>query len=758
MKGIRGSRYTASFIKNMTKHKFSISGMHCAACSASIEKALNKLPGIKEAKVNLLSETLSVIYDDNLTDCEKIADTVNSLGFICSDYDFNSAKKQSEKVVKQLDGMKKRLYSSFVFFILIMYISMGHMVSLPLPKIISPHHSLLNFALIQLIITIPVLIINRAYFISGLKSLKNGSPNMDTLITTGSLSSLLYGIYLIIMIIANKSSPQTAHDFYFESAVTILTLITLGKYLEAKSKRKTTSAIEALMDMTPKTALLYNDGKITEINANKLKKGDIILVKPGMSIPADGIITEGETSVDESSLTGESMPVSKSIGNEVTTATINLSGSFTFRVTAAGFDTVFSQIIELVEEASNSKAPVSRLADKISSFFVPAVMLISLLSFIFWMFFQNDFNLAFSMGISVLVISCPCALGLATPVAIMVGTGRGAQSGIMIKSAQFLEISHKIKTVVFDKTGTITTGKIKVTEIITNGKISENDFIKLSASLEALSEHPLGKAVVKKADGIELIKCENFKATFGKGVTGTLNGEAYIGGNEKFLNENGYDTSLFAEKSIELKKNGATVLYFGHKNETIGIIAVSDTIRETSRQAIKELNDMGIKTVMLTGDNIKTAEYIGKQVGISQIIADVLPKEKEEKIRSLMNDTNIVAMVGDGVNDAPALSRADVGIAIGGGSQIASNAADVVLMKDNISDVKGLIKLSEKVMKNIKMNLFWAFFYNILGIPVAAGIFYIPFGLKLNPMIAAAAMSLSSVCVVTNALRLRKAD
>ncbi len=742
----------------MSKHKYLVTGMHCAACSASIERALSKTQGITEAKVNLLSETLTVIYDDSVINTEKIKEVVKKLGFGCNDYDFNSAGKSSDKIAKQLNDMKKRLYSSFVFFILIMYIAMGHMIGLPLPQIISPHHNLLGFALIQLIITIPVLVINRSYFINGFKSLKNGSPNMDTLITTGSLSSLLYGIYLIIMIILNRAPKNSAHDFYFESAVTILTLITLGKYLEAKSKRKTTGAIEALMDMTPKTALLFKDGNIIEVAANTLKKGDTVLVKPGMSVPADGIITEGKTSIDESSLTGESMPVSKKAGEEVTSATINLSGAFSFRVTASGFDTVFSQIIELVEEASNSKAPVSRLADRISSIFVPIVMVISLVSFVFWMIYQKDFNLAFSMGISVLVISCPCALGLATPVAIMVGTGKGAQNGIMVKAAQYLELAHKITTVVFDKTGTVTTGKIAVKEIVTKEQLNDNEFIKIAASLEKLSEHPLGKAVVKKAEEleIELIKCEDFNAAFGKGVTGILNGKKYIAGNEKFLNENNYNTYSFSDKATHFKETGSTVLYFGCENETIGIIAVRDTIRETSKQAINELNSMGITTVMLTGDNEKTAAYIGKEVGITKIIADVLPKEKEEKIRSLMGKGEVVAMVGDGVNDAPALSRADIGIAIGGGSQIASQAADVVLMKDNISDVKTLIDLSKKVMKNIKMNLFWAFFYNILGIPIAAGVFYLSLGIKLNPMIAAAAMSLSSVCVVTNALRLRK--
>lgn len=732
--------------------------MHCAACSASIERTVVKAEGVSEAKVNLLSETLLVLYDDNITNDDNIKKAVTDLGFGCDDYDFHSAKKNTDKVLKQLSQMKKQLYSSFVFFILIMYIAMGHMIGLPLPEIISPQHNLLGFALVQLIITIPVLIINRSYFISGFKSLKNGAPNMDTLITTGSLSSLLYGIYLIVMIILNKADENTAHDFYFESAVTILTLITLGKYLEAKSKRKTTGAIEALMDLSPKTALVYLNGEVTEIEANNLKNGDIVLVKPGMSIPADGIITEGETSIDESSLTGESMPVSKKIGDTVTSATINLSGAFTFKVTAAGYDTVFSQIIELVEEASNSKAPVSRLADKISRVFVPIVMGIALISFIFWMIYSKDFNLAFSMGISVLVISCPCALGLATPVAIMVGTGKGAQSGIMIKSAQYLELAHKITTVVFDKTGTITTGKITLNEIIPEESLSENELLKTSASLEALSEHPLGKAVVKKAEelGLELIKCENFNAVFGKGVTGSLNGIDYIGGNEKFLNENSYDTSAFSDYASKLKEKGSTVLYFGCQKRVIGILAVSDTVRPASKQAIKELNDMGITTVMLTGDNEKTACYIGKEVGITQIIADVLPKEKEEKVRGLMGNGKVVAMVGDGVNDSPALSRADIGIAIGGGSQIAHESADIVLMKDNISDIRELIKLSKRVMNNIKMNLFWAFFYNILGIPVAAGVFYLSLGIKLNPMIAAAAMSLSSVCVVTNALRLRK--
>ena len=742
----------------MSKHKYSITGMHCSACSASIEKALSKTNGVTEVKVNLLSETLTVIYDDSKVDTAKIKEAVTKLGFGCSDYDFHLAMKKNNKVSLQLKSMKKRLYFSFIFFILIMYISMGHMIGLPLPDIISPHHNILNFALIQLIITIPVLIINRTYFISGLKSLKNGSPNMDTLITTGSLSSLLYGIYLIIIILLDKNTNNSYHDFYFESAVTILTLITLGKYLETKSKRKTTTAIEALIDMTPKTALLYKDGDITEISANDLKKGDIVLVKPGMSIPADGIITDGETNIDESSLTGESMPVSKKVGDKVTSATINLSGAFSFEVTASGFDTVFSQIIELVEEASNSKAPVSRLADKISSIFVPIVMVISLISFIFWIIYQKDFNLAFSMAISVLVISCPCALGLATPVAIMVGTGKGAQMGIMIKSAQYLELAHKITTVVFDKTGTVTTGEIAVKEIVTKDGISKDEFLKIAASLEALSEHPLGKAVVKKAEEekLALIKCQSFKAFFGKGVTGVLNGKNYIAGNEKFLNENGYDTSLFSNKANLFKENGSTVLYFGCENEVIGIIAVSDTIRKTSKQAINELNNMGIETVILTGDNEKTATYIGKEVGITKIISDVLPKEKEEKIRSLMGKGRVVAMVGDGVNDAPALSRADIGIAIGGGSQIACEASDIVLMKDNISDVKTLIDLSKKVMNNIKMNLFWAFFYNILGIPIAAGVFYITLGIKLNPMIASLAMSLSSVCVVTNALRLRK--
>ena len=758
----------------MKKIKFDIQGMTCSSCSSHIEKAVNKLSGIQNANVNLLSNNMIVEYDENILDDTKIIQAVENAGYRANIAEKRKKYDKPEKIKnsnnEDIKSMKKRLIISICLLVPLMYIAMHHMLyewfGLPVPQIVKDlfhgQENSISFGFTQFLLLLPIIYVNRNYFIVGFKRLFKGTPNMDSLIAIGSLAATVYGIFAIYMIGYglghNKIEivERYSMDIYFESAGTILTLITVGKYLETKSKGKTSEAISKLINLAPKTAIVLREEKEIELDLEKIIIGDIIVIRPGGSIPVDGIIIEGSTSVDQSSITGESIPVEKTIGDNVISGTINKNGCIKMKATKVGDNTTLSQIIKLVEEASNSKAPISKIADKVSGIFVPAVITIAILTVIIWLMTGKSFEFAWTMGIAVLVISCPCALGLATPVAIMVGTGKGAENGILIKSAESLELLHLVDTVVLDKTGTITEGKPKVTDIISN--IEEKELLKIAGSLEKNSEHPLAEAIIEKTKDkkIELIECKEFTAVSGRGIKGKIDGKNYFGGNISFMKENDIDISQIAKKSDELLNMGKTVLYFANESVIIGIIAVADTIKDTSYQAIQELKEKNIKVAMITGDNKVVAETIGRQLGINQVISEVLPQDKEKEVAKLQKNDKKVAFVGDGINDSPALVKSDVGIAIGSGTDIAIESADIVLMKNSLLDVVTAISLSKAVIKNIKMNLFWAFFYNAIGIPVACGIFYPSFGLKLNPMIGAAAMSLSSVCVVTNALRLRK--
>lgn len=747
--------------------KFSVTGMTCSSCSAHVEKAVRKLPGVEQVNVNLLSNSMTVDYTEDQVNSQAIIEAVIEAGYGASQYVKAAEKRQAaqpvDTVQEQLTSMKNRLIISFAFFVPLMYISMGHMAGLPLPSFLTGHHNAIAFAMTQFLLTLPVMYVNRKYYQVGFKTLFRGSPNMDSLIAIGSIAAVVYGIFAIYRIgygLGTGDMDLVARyhmDLYFESAATILTLITLGKYLETRSKGKTSEAIAKLMDLAPKTATVLRDGNEVEIPVEDVAIGDIVVVRPGQSIPVDGVITEGNSSVDQSALTGESIPIEKNPGDKVIAATINKSGFFRFEAQKVGDDTTLAQIIQLVEEAGNSKAPIARLADKISGVFVPIVIGIALLSTIIWLLLGHPFEFALSIGIAVLVISCPCALGLATPVAIMVGTGKGAENGILIKSAEALETAHNIKTVVLDKTGTITAGKPVVTDIIPNKGSSSNYLLQVAATLEKPSEHPLADAIVEKANqiGLSFLETTDFKAISGRGISAQIDGKVCLAGNLAFMEENSITTSELSAQSDTLANNGKTPLYFAEDGKLIGLIAVADVVKPTSRNAIHELEQMGIEVVMLTGDNRKTAETIQRQLGISRIVAEVLPQDKEREVRAIQESGKVVAMVGDGINDAPALVRADVGIAIGAGTDVAIESADIVLMKSDLMDVVTAIQLSKAVIRNIKMNLFWAFFYNSIGIPLAAGVFYSILNWKLNPMFAAAAMSLSSVCVVTNALRLK---
>ena len=705
---------------------------------------------------------MQIDFDESKLTEEKIADSVTQAGYGMEIPTGKSEKKEEKEdiVEKNIENMKKRTIWSFIFLIPLMYVAMGHMAGLPQPSFLRGDANAVSFALTQLLLCIPVLYINRAYFERGFRSLIHGAPNMDTLISVGSGASLIYGIFAIYRMGYGLGTQNMElvhrylHDLYFESAVMILALINIGKYLEARSKGKTSEAIQKLMDLAPKTALVERNGQVVEIAAEDMLTGDILQVKPGSSIPADGVVIEGRTSVDEAAITGESMPVEKKEGDTVTAATLNKTGFIRMRATRVGQDTTFSQIIRLVEEASSSKAPIARMADKIAGIFVPTVMGIALLTGIVWLLIGAEFEFALSCAIAVLVISCPCALGLATPVAIMVGTGKGAENGILIKSGEALEITHNVQSVVLDKTGTITEGKPVVTDIISFG-MSENKILEISAALEKKSEHPLAEAVLLKAKGMELPNAENFAAIPGKGITAKIQGNIYYAGNRKLMQEQGISCEKALSSMEKLSEEGKTPLILADEKQVLGIIGVADVVKPTSAKAIQELKKLGIQVIMLTGDNARTAKAIQKQLDIDTVIAEVLPQDKEREISRLQEEGKTVAMVGDGLNDAPALARADVGIAIGAGTDVAIESADIVLMKNDLQDVATAIELSKAVIRNIKENLFWAFFYNVCGIPLAAGVLYPVFGLKLSPMFGAAAMSLSSLFVVSNALRLR---
>lgn len=742
------------------ERKFSVTGMSCASCSARIEKAVSAVKGVESCSVNLL--TNSMITEGNASS-EDIIKAVTDAGYGAFEKDdkdisdnINSDELSADKDLKIL---KNRFFRSLGFLIVLMYFSMGYMMwNFPLPSFLNGNHIAVGF--IQLILCAIIMIINKKFFINGFKGFIHKSPNMDTLVALGSGASFLYSSYALFAMTNThiKGNSELAmnymHEFYFESAAMILTLITLGKMLETHSRGKTTNAIKSLMDLSPKTANIISDGNEITIPAENIKKGDIFIVRAGESIPADGIITEGNCAVNESALTGESIPVDKNVGDTVSSATINQSGFIKCETIRTGEDTTISQIIKMVSDASATKAPIAKSADKISGIFVPAVIIIALITFIIWLIAGQTFGFALARAISVLVISCPCALGLATPVAVMVGNGVGAKNGILFKTAESLEQTGKIRTAVFDKTGTITMGEPSVTDIIPY-KTSAEELLDLAYSIEIKSEHPLAKAIVKKAEEMDRQPYDiyDFKTFAGNGISAVITNVEIIGGNFKFISEKSDIPEDMQMQAQALSENGKTPLFFCCNGTFAGIIAVADTIRNDSKKAIQELKNMGIKTVMLTGDNKHTAEAVGKLADVDEVIADVLPDEKAKIINSLKKK-GLVCMVGDGINDAPALTSADTGIAIGNGTDIAIESADVVLMKSRLEDVPAAIRLSRQTLKNIHENLFWAFIYNTIGIPLAAGLWIPVFGWTLNPMFGAAAMSLSSFCVVANALRL----
>ena len=769
------------------KERFDVTGMTCSACSSHVEKSVGKLTGVENVSVNLLTNSMQVEFDENKLDTAGIIKAVEDAGYGAavkdghaksgtktsgqSDSQENSGLSAVEQNVK---NMKKRLIVSLIFWIPLMYVSMGHMIyqwlNIPMPpftmNFLHGNENAITYAFTQFLLLLPILIANQKYFKNGFKTLWHRSPNMDSLIAIGAGAAILYGIFAIYRIGYAMGHGdmmvvhQYAHDLYFESAGTILTLITIGKYLETKSKGKTSEAITKLLNLAPKTVTVVRDGVEQVVDAADVEKGEIFLVKPGESVAVDGIVLEGKSSFDESAITGESIPVPKQEGDTIVSASINKSGLIRAKATKVGEDTTIAQIIRLVEEASSSKAPIAKMADKIAGVFVPAVITIALITGVIWLISGATFEFAMSTAIAVLVISCPCALGLATPVAIMVGTGKGAENGILIKSGDALETAHQIDTVVLDKTGTITQGKPVVTDIIcAAGKNADKtQLLQIAGSLEKGSEHPLAEAIVNYCvtNNISLEKVTDFNALFGKGIEGTVSGTHYYAGNEKMMEEKGISLSTEQKNQIQaLAKQGRTPLLFADEKQFLGIVAVADVVKPTSKEAVQKFRDYGIHVIMLTGDNEVTAQAIKEQVGIDEVIAGVLPTQKEEKISALKQAGHKVAMIGDGVNDAPALASADVGIAIGAGTDVAIESADIVLMKNDLLDAVGAVKLSKAVIRNIKENLFWAFFYNSIGIPLAAGVLYPLFQIKLNPMFGAAAMSLSSVCVVSNALRLR---
>ena len=741
--------------------------MMCAACSAAVERAVGKIDGVESATVNLLAKLLTAEYDESKVTKEVICKAVEKAGFTATlqeepKPDQTKAQPEAEtklpKAEEKFTPVKTRLAVSIPLLAVLMYIAMGHMVGLPLPHFMHGTSNGIAFAFSQFLLTLPILYVNRKFFFHGFAAIKRKAPNMDTLVAVGSGAAMVYGIFSIFMIGygLGNARPDIAEKYvtnlYFESAAMILTLVTVGKFLEERSKNKTNSAVAKLIDLSPETATVIRNGKETKVNTEEIISGDLILIRPGEKIPVDGVVVQGASSVDQSALTGESIPAEKSEGDSVMSATVNLEGAFTMKATKVGKDTTLAKIIELVENAGASKAPAARLADKIAGVFVPVVMSISLITFIAWLIAGQSFEFTLSCAICVLVISCPCALGLATPVAITVSTGKCASNGILIKSAEALETICRADTIILDKTGTVTTGKPAVTDIITT-YMENGELLRLAAALEANSEHLIAKAICEKY-GRETVKVDNFTYVSGKGVSATIEGKQTIGGNARLMKDKGIDVSSLLPIAEELSLQGKTAVYFAVDGKAAGIIAVADEIKQSSIEAVKALIQRGKEVILLTGDNKSTAEVIAKQLGVTKVIAEVLPAQKAEQIEAEQNKNKKVIMVGDGINDSPALAKADVGIAIGGGTDIAIESADVVLMKNDLTDVVKAITFSGKTLRNIKQNLFWAFFYNVIGIPVAAGILFIPFGITLSPMIGAAAMSLSSLFVVTNALRL----
>ena len=741
----------------MKKEIYDIGGMHCAACSAAVERVTKKLPGVTVSEVNLPMNRLSIEYDETQTTSEMIIAKIEKAGFTAT----LRVEKEEKKKNTQSNGEKEikkelhRLIASCVFSALLMIFSMGSMMlpNMPLPDIISPNTHPVNAALVQMLLAIPVMFIGKKFYISGFTSLFHGNPNMDTLVAIGSTASFIYSLVMTFLM---SDNPHLIHNLYFESAAVVVTLVSVGKFLEEKNKQKTKSTVEGLLSLTPDTALLLEGENVREIPVSEVKTGDKILVKPGARIPVDGTVYEGAGSVDESMLTGESLPVEKSIGSEVIGGSVSVNGALYVTVTKTGRDTTLSKIIKFVEDAQGHKAPIAKIADKVAGVFVPIVIVISIISAAIWLICGKDISFALKIFTSVLVIACPCAMGLATPTAVIVGTGIGAENGILIRSGEALETASKTTTVVFDKTGTITAGKPSVSDIITN--IDENELLALTYSVESISDHPLAKTVCQEAEGRGIRKIQNvsdFLNFSGSGVSATVNGKRISVGNRRLCEENGIDISEFRETSIELASHGKMTMFVAENKKALGVIGISDTIKSEAAEVISKLKSMGIKTVLLTGDSKAAAEYIGKAAGIDSVIAEVLPTQKAEEVIKLQQAGEKVMMVGDGINDAPALVQADTGCAVGNGSDIAIDSADVVLMKEDLYDIVKAIKLSKLTIKNIKFNLFWAFLYNSLGIPVAAGVLYPFFEILLSPMIGAAAMSLSSLFVVGNALRLK---
>ena len=737
----------------MAEKNYTVTGMSCASCANAVEKALNKNNDIN-ASVNFATEKLNIEYDEKKYNFDKIREIVESAGYGLVE-DMIEDKKM-ELYQEKIKSLKNRLILAIIFVVPLLYISMGHMLGAVLPEFLNPKVNPLNFALAQFVLTLPIIYAGRDFFLHGFKNLVRKSPTMDSLIAIGATAAVLYGIYATFRIVT--VDPEAYMDLYYETAGTIITLILFGKLLEAKTKGQTSSAIKKLIGLQPKKAKIIENGAEKEVLIENLKVGDIVIVKPGEKIAVDGRIVEGATSIDESMLTGESLPVSKKVGDKVVGGSINKNGSIRFEATEIGKNTVLSQIIKLVEEAQGSKAPISRMADIVSAYFVPIVIGIAIITGIAWFLSGSGLVTALSFFIAVLVIACPCALGLATPTSIMVGTGKGAENGILIKSGEALETAHKIKTVVFDKTGTITKGKPVLTDLIAYGKYNENELLKIAASVENDSEHPLAEAIVNKAKekNIEIKPYEKFRAMPGYGIRAIFEGKEVQIGNRKLMENRKINVEISQKDYDILSNEGKTPMYISIDNELAGLVAVADVIKETSKEAIEKLKKMGIKTIMLTGDNEKTAKFIAKQVGIDDVISEVLPYQKSQKVKELQEKDEFVAMVGDGINDSPALAQANVGIAIGNGTDVAIESADIVLIRNDLRDVAGAIALSKATITNIKENLFWALFYNVLGIPFAAGIFYAFFnGPKLDPTIAAFAMSFSSVSVLGNALRLK---
>lgn len=735
----------------MITQKFKITGMTCAACSSAVERVTGKMDGVAESNVNLTTAFLTITYDESKVTPELIIKKIDRAGFGAEQFIEKTKKEQKEEVKKT----KRRLICNIILSIPLLYICLGHMlpISLPVPAFMDMHHAPLTFALVQMVLTIIVLINGRKFYIVGFKSLFKGHPNMDSLVAIGTGSAFIYSF---VMTLSIPSNPDCVHNLYYESAAVVVTLVMVGKYMEGRSKNKTSEAIRKLMELAPDTAIVIRDGEQKEVPVEQVTLGEMILIKPGSRIPLDGIVVEGTTSVDESMLTGESIPVEKTLDDEVIGGSVNYQGAVTVKVTHVGADTTLAKIVKMMEDAQGKKAPISKLADTVAGYFVPTVMALAVIAAIIWLLLGKDITFVLTIFVSVLVIACPCALGLATPTAIMVGTGLGANHGILIKSGEALEISHKVNAVVLDKTGTITVGKPAVTTIISH-EISENQLLQIAASCEQVSEHPLGQAIVNdaKEKGIEILKVMDFQSITGQGIEAAIEGTTYYIGNKKLCVEQNIDFTEYEKEAMEIANKGQTPMFVASEGKAIGIVAVADTLKESSAEAIRKIKELGIEVYMLTGDNRLTADYIGKKVGVDHVIAEVLPNDKAGVVGKMQKEGKCVMMVGDGINDAPALVQANVGVAIGSGSDIALDSSDVVLMKSDLNDVYKAIKLSKATIRNIKQNLFWAFFYNICGLPLAAGALYAINGMLLSPVVGGFAMSLSSVCVVSNALRLR---